>query len=382
MTNEPSDEATSSVFTQADPELTNRVFLLGAGFSKPAGLPLAAELLEQVLDVARTRFSVDGSSHLERDLDRYEKYLTDTDPGRSFDLEEFGAWLDWEHTLRLRGSDTWSDEGNRSTLQLRWAIGHVLHLATPAVIPEIYLEFARRLTTSDAVLTLNYDRIMERALDEIGLAYRRYPARYSEVHDTHSVGDSDHPPELRLSKLHGSLDWVHRPPHHGSALAVTSLVEGPRPEGDPLLGIGVIQPSDLDSYFDDSNAWWRSPPILMVPSTAKPLARSTLVPLWDGILPMSYVLGSFAAIGCSLPAGDPYVRQVAHHIATEIGANIDSGDKLPWPQTRMKIVDMRKDRVAIHELRERYRFMPEAHTDFVLDGFSLDTLDEILPSRS
>ncbi|MFC4628025.1 SIR2 family protein [Promicromonospora alba] len=380
MTEESSDEPSPSIFTQ-DPDLTCRVFLLGAGFSKPAGLPLAAELLDQVLDVARTRWSRDGSSHLERDLERYEEYLADTDPGQVFDLEQFGAWLDWEHTLRLNGSDTWSDEGNRSTLQLRWAIGHVLHRATPTDIPEIYLEFARRLTASDVVLTLNYDLIMERALDDVGLAYRRFPSRYSQAGDTDSVVDADHPPELLLSKLHGSLDWVHRPTQPGFALATDPLVQGPRPDDDPLLGVGVVSSSDLDSYYDDSNVWWGTPPILMAPSTAKPLARSTLVPLWDGILPMSYMRGSFAAIGCSLPAGDPYVLRVVHHIATEIGVSIDHGNKLPWPQTRMKVVDMRKDRVAIHELRERYRFMPEAHTDFVLDGFSLDTLDEILPPR-
>lgn len=383
MTREPSAESTSttSAFVRSDPGLTHRAFLLGAGFSKPAGLPLAAELLDQVLAVARTRWSVGGSSHLERDLDRYEDYLQDTDPGRSFDLEEFGAWLDWEHTLRLRGSDTWSSEGNESTLQLRWAIGHVLHNSTPTDLPDVYVEFAKRLTTSDVILTLNYDCLMERALQEVGLPYRRFPARYSEINETYCVVDSAHPPELLLSKLHGSLDWVRTPLHPKATIEVDPLVEGPRPDDDPLSGVGVVSSADLDSYYDDSSAWWRSPPILMAPSTAKPLARSPLVPLWDGVLPMSYMRGSFAAIGCSLPLGDPYVRRVVHHIATEIGASMDRGDELPWPQTRMKVVDMRTERVAIHELRERYRFMPEAHTDFILDGFGIDTLDEILPPR-
>lgn len=381
MTVEPDDVPTrqSSAFRQSDPELTNRVFLLGAGFSKPAGLPLATELLDKVVEVARSRWSVDGTSHLERDLERYEDYLADTEPGRDFDLEEFGAWLDWEHTLRLRGSDTWSDEGNESTLQLRWAIGHVLHRAMPEILPDVYLAFASRLTTSDVVLTLNYDRLMERALDEVGLPYRRFPARYSEVYDTHCIVDSDHPPELLLSKLHGSLDWVHLPLHPRETLAVETLVEGLRSGDDPLSAIGVVSATSLDTYYGDSSAWWRTPPVLLAPSTAKPLARSSLVPLWNGILPLSYMRGTFAAIGCSLPAGDPYVRRVAHHIATEIGGSLDRGDELPWPQTRMKVVDMRSDRVAVHELRERYQFMPSAHTDFILDGFRLDNLDQILP---
>lgn len=245
--------STNSAFA-FDPGLTSRVFLLGAGFSKPAGLPLAAELLDRVLGVARSRWSVDSRRHLERNLDRYEDYLQDTDPGRLFDLEEFGAWLDWEHTLGLRGSDTWSDEGNESMLQLRWAIGHVLHKATPTDLPDVYLEFARRLTTSDLVLTLNYDRLMERALQEVGLPYRRFPERYSEVYDTSCVVDANHPAELRLSKLHGSLDWVHLPLHQRATLLVDPLVEGPRPDDDPLRVVGVVPGAGLDSYYDDSNA--------------------------------------------------------------------------------------------------------------------------------
>ncbi|WP_191089982.1 SIR2 family protein [Nesterenkonia ebinurensis] len=373
------DDPSASPGPKASNRPTNRIFLLGAGFSKPARLPLADELLDQVLTVARSHWSINGSSHLERDLDHYEQYLADTEPGRPFDLEEFSAWLDWEHMLPLRGSDTFSDEGNQSTLQLRWAIGHVLHQATPKVLPEVYLEFARRLTTTDIVLTLNYDLVMERALTEVGLPYRRFPKRYSEVGNRSAIVDYQHPPELLLSKLHGSLDWVTKPLHPKTNIAVDTLVEGPRSSNDPLLALGVISALDLDAHYADDNGWWRSPPVLMAPSTAKPLARSSLVPLWEGILPWASTRGSFAVIGCSLPVGDPYVRRVAHHIATEIGASIDQGNELPWPQTTMKVVDYQTGRLGIHQIRERYRFMPTHHTDFILDGFSLDTLDQVVP---
>ena len=39
---------------------TYRIFLLGAGFSKPAGMPLAAELLPLIEGAARDYMSVDG----------------------------------------------------------------------------------------------------------------------------------------------------------------------------------------------------------------------------------------------------------------------------------------------------------------------------------
>lgn len=364
-------------------DITSRVFLLGAGFSKPAGLPLANELLDLVREVARDFMRApDGSSHLETAIERYERYLADTEPARPFDLEEFGAWLDWEYVLRLRGSDTWSQDGSRASLQLRWAIGRVLHGATPATLPEVYLEFARRLTPTDVVLTLNYDTLLERALQQVGVPFRRFPERYESVSEYASVIDSNHQAELRVNKLHGSLDWIRVPVHNRASVPANPLVAGPRQPDDPLHAIGVIPASHLDDYYASRANWYQAPPLILAPSTAKPLGGSPLVPLWEGLLQGAHMWGSFAVIGCSLPAGDPYVRQVAHNFAAEIGESLDRNLELPWPQTRMKIVDYRQDRVGIADLRNRFRFMPPAHTDFVLDGLGLETLDQILPTRS
>src|SRR6266851_4178289 len=132
---------------------THRLFLLGAGFSKPAGLPLASELRPMVEDVARRYLRVGAFSHLEHAIEEYNEYLADIEPERGFDLEEFGAWLDWEHVLRMKGSDTFSELGNQAGLQLRWAIGKVLFDAMPRTIPQIYLDFAEGLKVTERVLT-------------------------------------------------------------------------------------------------------------------------------------------------------------------------------------------------------------------------------------
>ena len=118
----------------------------------------------------------------------------------------------------------------------------------------------------------------------------------------------------------------------------------------------------------------------MNPSTAKPLARSSLVPLWHGLAQGSSSRGTLIVIGCSLPPGDPYVLQVAHSIAAGVGASLAASQQFPWAQTAMKVVDRRSGRVPVAELRDRYKFMPDAFTEFVLDGFSLNTLDRILPA--
>jgi hypothetical protein len=354
---------------------TARLFLLGAGFSKAAGLPLAAELLPLVRRVAEVYFRSDGYSHIENAIEQYGAYVDDVDPGRPFDLEEFAAWLDWEHVLRLKGTDTFSEYGNEAGLQLRWAIGKVLDDATPAVIPPVYLDFARELTTSDRVLTLNYDLLLERALEAVGLPYRRFPTRYSEVYESHAVGDTDQPEELVISKLHGSIDWTYvtgRDAHVG----LHPLVEGPRFPDDPLMRVAVIARDGLSDYYASPGNWWRHPLLLMPPSRAKPLAASELVPLWDGVGLYSYMLGGFTIIGCSLPPGDPYVVQLVHHIATDYVAGRKRGGNV-WPQRRLKVVDLRAESHAVAEFETRFRFMDREHTDFILHGFGPATLDAI-----
>lgn len=361
---------------------TYRVFLLGAGFSKPAGLPLAAELLPLVQQAAsRYMSTADGYNHLSKAVSTYESFLADTDPSRPFDLEEFGAWLDWEHVLRLKGSDTFSDYGNEAALQLRWAIGHVLHTATPDALPDTYLQFARQLNTSDIVLTLNYDLLMERALEEVGLPYRRFPDRYSEIHEAYSVIDNEQPDELVLHKLHGSIDWTYFTGRKSdNSLQLEPLIKGLRQPDDPLLRIAVIPRDQLRQYYVSRQSWHANPALIMNPSTAKPMGTSPLIPLWDGLGRNGAMLGGFVVIGCSLPPGDPYVLQVAHGIGTDYGSGRGKVGAL-WPQARMKVVDLRVGRIATHQLRERYRFLSDEHTDFLLDGFTSESVEGIFDSE-
>jgi hypothetical protein len=82
------------------------------------------------------------------------------------DFEEFLGFLDVEHYLRLRGKDTWSEEGNEAQLMMRVAIAEVIDELTPrgAKIPDLYRRFVRGLTTTDLIWTFNYDTLVENAL--------------------------------------------------------------------------------------------------------------------------------------------------------------------------------------------------------------------------
>ncbi len=86
------------------------IYILGAGFSKPAGLPLAQELWNEVRrrvlrsTVARRHFDADLQIYLRYKKECARENLTPT----GVDFEDFMAFLDIEHHLGLRGSDTWS----------------------------------------------------------------------------------------------------------------------------------------------------------------------------------------------------------------------------------------------------------------------------------
>ena len=90
----------------------------------------------------------------------------------------------------------------------------------------------------------------------------------------------------------------------------------------------------------------------------------------------AYMRGGFNVIGCSLPAGDPYVLQVVHHIATDYMAGRRQGGT-PWRQRRMKLVGYRTTAEGRSQLLRRYRFMDREQTDVFFDGFVENILDDV-----
>ena len=154
-----------------------RIIVIGAGFSRPAGLPLAPELWREVLRRVDREYGKDN--FVRRDLEEFRKYKEATDGSAptvdSVDFEEFISFLDIEHYLGLRGSDTWSSEGNETQVAVKRYIGQVIWEATPHLksIPGLYLEFARRLNGGDTVITFNYDTLLEESLDAVDQPYTK-----------------------------------------------------------------------------------------------------------------------------------------------------------------------------------------------------------------
>lgn len=374
-----------------------RIFILGAGFSRPAGLPLAAELWEEVRHRAG-RLS-GRAAQFRGDLDTYIEFRRDCDgitlTPEEVDFEDFLGFLDIEHHLGLRGSDTWSRDGNEAQVVVKTLIGQVLAEATPAPdrIPDLYIRFAEGLQPNDYVLTFNYDVLLERALEAIQKPFRLFPQRLQNVRPTGAEVDTSRE-EVILLKLHGSMDWFDRaqygeleaqwreqgldsgPPHpvfrNTTELQVLPLLEGPRFPNDPLREMHRVRRIE---------ALYRRPilfhctPWLLNPSSAKMLYSGALRDFWYGMGDAGALNFGLAIIGFSLPPQDDYARQVLYRIVKNYQESYWDEEVFDRKKSPLVLVDARKSKEQKDELEKRYAFVDWTKASVYMNGFDDDAID-------
>ena len=379
-----------------------RIFVLGAGFSKLAGLPLATELFPLVKASIDRRHGND--TKFNRDVAEYLAYRkaadgVELDPNH-IDLEALVSFLDIEHFLELRGSDTWSDEGNESQLMIRRAIGEVIHLRTPAAnkLPSSYYRFAEKLSVHDWVLTFNYDIVLERALEHVGKPYRLFPNRFSSIGKHSNTVDSARE-DVALLKMHGSIDWFNdkqykemraslgpREPN-GTVLhsifdfpqryGTHSLVDGPRSPDDPLSNIYRIRQADL--YYHGEHGL--EAPFILSPSHVKFVYSEPLLSFWRGMGKSGGMNLGINVIGFSLPAHDEYIRIGLYQMISNYqGYSWDTR----WFDNNLKdyvrFVDYRATGEGIADYESRYRFSLAEKSRFMFGGFGEEAVEFLFSS--
>lgn len=372
-----------------------KIFVLGAGFSRPAGLPLAVELFAEVRRRIESRYGRD--TKFQRDVEDYLEYRKACDgmdlQEPAIDLEELMSFLDIEHFLKLRGSDTWSQEGNESQLMIRKAIGEVIHGRTPPAdrLPDAYYRFAERLSPHDTIITFNYDILLERALEHVGQPYRLFPNRFKSIGRHSNVVDSD-TEEVTVLKLHGSVDWfddrqfleskaylleqrstdirIHtvfdKPERYGAEV----LVQGPRSPDDPLLHLHRIR--DVDSYYLRDNGF--NAPFILSPSHVKFVYAEPLLSFWNGMgRSGGYNLG-ISVIGFSLPKHDEYIRIGLFKMISNYQQSWWNQKILDVLKDNVRLVDYRSNDEAVVEYKARYSFVDPGRAAYMFGGFSEDAI--------
>lgn len=174
----------------------NRVFILGAGFSAAAGVPLTNELLEQALKLFSTEcpgvYSRVESYALEA-LGSKSESLTVSD----LSFSELCTFLEYVELREYGGGERWSSQGSREKQALRFYLAKTIALRTPSssYIPQLYLDFASQLHSGDIVLSLNWDGLLEAAIAAVGKKYS-----YDQFNQF-NYGT------ISISKMHGSINW-------------------------------------------------------------------------------------------------------------------------------------------------------------------------------
>ncbi|MBM4035121.1 MAG: hypothetical protein FJ291_25540 [Planctomycetes bacterium] len=379
-----------------------RRFVIGAGFSAPAGLPTGAELWKELLRRGNR------SEVFTCDLRRYIEYKrnadgVDTTP-ESVEFEEFLAFLDIEHHLGLLGSDTWSDAGNKCQVLVKCLIGEILTEQMPGLssLPSLYLRFAERLRTTDIILTLNYDVLLERSLRAAGVPFRLFPHRYTSWEDDQGEVEQGPSREVVILKLHGSIDWFDRtiysklerlqqkqgwPAAPGgfpvfsrpSEFGVTKLLEGPHPPEDPLNSI--YRAERIEALYGE-HSMFSCPPCLLTPSASKIVYSDRFRTFWFGMAGGGLFSLGMAIVGYSLPPHDSYARQVLYRLVKNYQSRFVEKEcsMLGWKQAPLVLVDYRRGAAEAADLLRRYRFVDRDAAVLLMDGFSEATLDTIFQS--
>jgi hypothetical protein len=377
-----------------------RLIILGAGFSRPAGLPLAVDLWREIRETA-ARFPADRRAYkINEDLQSYIDFRKEVDgvtlTPETVDFEDFMRFLDVEHYLGLRGSDTWSADGNEGTVVTKYLIGQILarHVTGLAEVPDLYIQFAKRLEPKDLVITFNYDTLLERSLDAIGKPYRLFAERYKSVGELNATLDTSGD-EVVILKVHGSIDWFDRTNFedrlalhknmgaaepddiifsHVDELGLVRLVDGPRFPTDPLLN--VYRARNLNALYAKKLLFLATPRMLP-PSAAKLIYASRSNDFWKGMGQAGYYNFGMAIVGFSLPQQDEYARQIIHGLVTRYQRFRRSENELGVKKAPLAIVDYFRDADAEGRFKERYRFVDWSSASLVGTGFDLASLDKM-----
>lgn len=374
-----------------------RIFILGAGFSHAAGIPLAVELWHEVKRRAR---GLSGRAEKFRDdLKTFIQYKKDCDgitlTPDQVNFEEFLAFLDIEHFLGLRGSDTWSVDGNETQVVIKTLIAEILAERMPSVenIPPLYKRFAENLRPSDYVLTFNYDVLLERALESVGKPYRLFPTRYKSIGKSTGEVDSSHE-EVVILKLHGSIDWFNRAQHseleeqlkaqglqpslphpvfeNMGLLNVVPLVDGPRFPNDPLRHMYRVR--ELEALYS-RQILFHCTPWLLNPSSMKILYATTLQDFWDGLGNSGAFNFGLAVIGFSLPQHDDYTRQALYRLIKNYQTIHWDEDLYGLKKRPLTLIDYRQSEEEINEYKRRFSFVDWEKAQTYFDGFNENAMN-------
>ncbi len=216
------------------------VYLLGAGFSKPAGMPLATELIELLLAQRDGGEMAEWLASVKQRID-WLNHPNRSPAGLNIEQVFHLAHFDIEaHRLKQhlvsvgRVIGPWQDaESIEAWLQyLERSLLDVISERDAGAKLEPITRWAKAVRDTDALVTFNYDTLVERALSQCGREWN---------HGTGRDGDRGIP----VLKLHGSIDWIVA--DRSESFSKLDLLSAKEHENQPVGKTGHVE--------DDCRLW-------------------------------------------------------------------------------------------------------------------------------
>lgn len=336
----------------------NRVYVLGAGFSAPLGLPLTSRLLQLAHSVAATKpWYGEGGKPFPRGqadwlLEELQWYFPtekidhegiergDSPPG--FDIERFLSYVAATSAFQFKTGERWNEHGDKFTAFLKsWLAEAIVSHQARAMrdVPPYFRNFVRSLPGS-LVLTFNWDTILESILDQEGIPYA------FDLPSTIKNG------KVPIVKLHGSVDWLSSP--------ATEQIK-PWMKFEPLSKSfeGCCRASgDLLSYYGNFLTPW-----IVMPSYDKISQVLALGDLWQ--IPWMYLQDDLQinVIGFSMRPDDFHSRAFLYPQLVQ-GSRTGS--------LTVNVVDLAADDRQREQVANRFNGVENCK--FYYDGFSADAI--------
>ncbi len=175
--------------------MRNNVYILGAGFSANANIPLTSSLLNEAINLIKEedRFIYDDLNYL---VEAYYKIESTTIDYRFINLSELLTILHYEEISSYSSKNKTEIGKSKIISALRYYLCKVIVRSTPKnnELPEFYNKFVKKLNPFDIVLSFNWDCLLEIALKNNGISFN------------HSFQFQDN---IMVAKLHGSVNWTY-----------------------------------------------------------------------------------------------------------------------------------------------------------------------------
>jgi len=272
----------------------NRLFVLGAGFSADAGVPLTGELLSLTMK----KFAAECPGLFER-VNNYAEvcFRREGIVYSDINFSDLCTFLEYVELREYAGGERWSDTGSREKLALKFYVSKTIAQHTPRAesIPDIYVRFAEQLHEYDIVISFNWDCLLEAVLDRLGKEY---------TYDFQGKG-------IKLCKLHGSINWRLGEPDKNRPKYSSNIRKwSPTGLADAVMQKDIYHSSCL-KYFDgwkEVEPLGEAKPCIVLPGFGKAFDVRTLATLW---YKPEFAFGfthNVYIIGLSLTPDDFFVR--------------------------------------------------------------------------